>query len=73
MKKVRGSLTIEAALIVPILLFVLSIVMQMGITMYSECKDTAAEIKQEKELEIVEMFYYWKKAGEWLEDGDTLQ
>lgn len=72
MKRMKGSLTIEAALIFPIILFVFILAIQTGITMYTECRDTAIAIKGETDLEIVDTFYRFKKAGELTEYGDTL-
>lgn len=70
-EKVRGSLTVEAAIVVPLVLFVFVLAMQSGISMYTECRDTAAAIREEEELDIVKLFYRWREAGEFLgnEDG----
>lgn len=72
MKRVRASMTVEASLILPLVLFLFGLVMQMGIAMYEECRDTAAAIQEESDIEIVEIFYHWKKVGEWIENGDSI-
>lgn len=72
MKRMKASLTIEAAMILPLLLFLFGFVMQAGITMYEECRDTAEAIQGEPAIEIVETFHHWKKVGEWIEDGNSL-
>ena len=72
MRRVKASMTIEASLIVPLLLFLFSFAMQTGITMYEECIATAKEIQEEPDLDIVKTFYHWKKVGEWLEDASSL-
>lgn len=48
---------------VPLLLFLFGMVMQCGIRMYTECRDTAAAVQEERELQIVEKFYFWQGAG----------
>ncbi len=66
--KLKGSYTVEAAIIVPIFIFILAIGMKAGLILYSE-------IKQQQEQQIVEEmwlvddFYRYKSAGEIL-DGD---
>ena len=40
----RGSLTIEAALVVPLVLALFAFAMKSGIQMYTECRDTALAI-----------------------------
>ena len=72
MKRVRASMTVEASLILPLVLFLFGLVMQMGIAMYEESRDTAAAIQEESDIEIVETFYRWKKVGEWIENGDSI-
>lgn len=42
MKRVKAEFTVEAALVVPIVLFVFLAVMQQGIKLYTETKETAA-------------------------------
>ena len=44
----RGSLTIEAALVVPLVLALFAFAMKSGIQMYTECRDTALAIGQEQ-------------------------
>lgn len=69
--KVRGSLTVEAAVVVPLVLFVFALAMQSGLSMYTECRDTAVLIQEERKPDVVKMFYRWREAGEFLgnEDG----
>ena len=64
----RGSLTIEAALVVPLVLALFAFAMKSGIQMYTECRDTA----QEQEIEAVKMFYRWQEAGELFQNEDTV-
>ena len=66
----RGSLTIEAALVVPLVLALFAFAMKSGIQMYTECRDTALAIEQE--IEAVKMFYSWQEAGELFQNEDTV-
>ena len=59
----RGSLTIEAALVVPLVLALFAFAMKSGIQMYTECRDTALAIGQEQEIE---------EAGELFQNEDTV-
>lgn len=70
-EKVKGSLTIEAAVIVPLVLFVFVLAMESGLSMYTECRDTAVSIRDEEKYDTVKLFYCWREAGEFLgnEDG----
>ena len=66
--RLKGSYTIEAAIIVPTFIFLLAIGMRAGLILYGE-------IRQEREQEIlgglwlVDDFYRFKCMGE-LTDGD---
>ena len=40
----RGSLTIEAALVVPLVLALFAFAMKSGIQMYTECSDTSRNV-----------------------------
>ena len=62
----RGSLTIEAALVVPLVLALFAFAMKSGIQMYTEGRDTALAI------EAVKMFYRWQEAGELFQNEDTV-
>ena len=47
MKRVRAEFTVEAALVLPIVLLVFMAVMRQGITLYQEMKETAAAMEEE--------------------------
>lgn len=51
-----GSITVEAALIVPILLLVFGIVMQKGIDLYTETKIMAVKQVETEYWDIVKEF-----------------
>lgn len=69
-KKIQGSFSIEAAIIVPMLVFLFAITINCGIEMYTECRDMAIGIYEEEELDIVALFYRYQKIGDMVEDGD---
>lgn len=60
----------EAALIVPLFLFLFVLTIDTGIRMYTECRDTAEAICGEKDMKIVEKFYFWQGIGGIWEDED---
>lgn len=65
MKKWKASYTVEASLIVPVMLGVFALAMQMGIDMYEEVRqqdDIAVELCEVKE------FYKYQTLGEILDD-----
>lgn len=72
MRVIKGSLTVEAALILPLLLFLFAMVLDCGIWMYTECCGTAVSIYEEQDLETVKTFYFWQRIGDMTEDGDSL-
>ena len=70
--KVQGSLTIEAALVMPLVLLVFGLAMSSGIMLYTECRDTSADIQEEKEFDAVEAFYRWQGIGDMIGDGNSI-
>ena len=70
--KIRGSLTVEAAFVLPFLLLVFGMVMSSGINLYTECMDTAAAIRDEQEFDAVGAFYQWQRVGDIFGDGDSI-
>ena len=66
--KLKGSYTVEAAIIVPIFIFILAIGMKAGLILYSEIKQQQEQQILE-EMWLVDDFYRYKSAGEIL-DGD---
>lgn len=72
MKKVRGSLTVEAALIIPLWLGLCILAVDCGVQMYLETLDTVAAIESEEDIDAVSLFYISNGIGDILEDGDSL-
>lgn len=72
MRHVKGSLTVEAALVYPILLFLMIFTMQTGLWMYTECRDTAVSILEEQDLDIIKKFYLRQNIEGMTEDGDSV-
>lgn len=56
MKKINGSLTVEAALIFPITLGLLVLTLHTGIDLYQESVMTAVSIREEKKINTVKLF-----------------
>lgn len=65
----KGSYTIEAAVYIPMMMFLILITLRGGISFYQESKETAIEIGN---IDIVKEFYTYqmiKEAGEeWMDD-----
>lgn len=70
MKEVRGSLTIEAALMIPLALLLFMMAMNGGIQLYQECRDTAISISEEEKMDVINMFYNWKMLEDVGKDED---
>ncbi len=70
MRRVEGSLTIEAALILPLVLSLFLMTARAGIMLYMEYEETSVSILKEKEWDTVKYFYMWNKIGEFMEDED---
>lgn len=60
----KGSLTVEASVILPLLLFLLGMAMRGGIELYKEVKETSVLIEQEEQMNTVKSFYQWKILGD---------
>jgi hypothetical protein len=65
----KGSYTIEAAIFVPILLFMFVAAMNTAIHLYQEIRDGQPEYYSET-LWVVDTFYHWEMAGGLL-DGEN--
>lgn len=72
MKKVRGSFTVEAALVIPLWLALCILAAASGVQLYLECRDTALEIEAEENMDAVRLFYICNGIGDIIEDGDSL-
>lgn len=55
MKKVNGSLTVEAALVFPVMLMLFAGTMRLGIELFEECKEEAYMLQQE-EIDAAKLF-----------------
>ena len=69
-KKIEGSMTVEAALIIPLVLVMFAMTMTTGLQMYEECRETAVELGAGQDLNIIQKFYLWNELGEMWEHGD---
>lgn len=70
MKRMRASITVEAAIIVPLVLFVFGLSMRSGIQLYLEFKDTVFEIMEDEIMDAVQKFYQLNMLGDIGEDED---
>lgn len=70
MKRMRASITVEAAIIVPLVLFVFGLSMRSGIQLYLEFKDTVFEIMEDETMDAVQRFYQLNMLGDIGEDED---
>lgn len=61
----KAGYTLEASILVPVMLWVLALVMQMGISMYEEVQE-----QQETEVSLWEVkeFYVYQSVGEIIND-----
>lgn len=71
MKKVSGSFTVEAAIIIPILLILMVVTIDLGVQMYVESENLLRQIESE-ELNIVKLFYLQSEIGDLIQDGDSI-
>lgn len=73
MRRVKGSFTVEAALVLPMILMVFVLAMSGGIRLCKECVDEVVQIRQEKEFDAVQWFYRCKQIGEVIENENRIQ
>ena len=57
MKTYKGSFTVEAAYIIPLILMCIGIAIQGGIILHNEVKNRAMTIKEEKTIDVVSYMY----------------
>ena len=69
MKRLKGSYTIEAAVLIPMILFIMMTVLLMGIQFYEKCLYREKN-KRLEELDILSEFYMYQVLEE---VGDEIQ
>lgn len=57
MRAYKGSLTIEAAFVFPIILFCICTTIDVGITLYQEVKQETVSQMESKKLDLVSVMY----------------
>lgn len=72
MKKVKGSFTVEAALILPLWLALCVLAVDSGVHLYQETLDTVAAVEAEKDIDVIKLFYICNGIGDIIEDGDSI-
>lgn len=70
MKKYHGVLTVEAALILPMVLFTFLTAMRSGITLFTETKELTEKLQEQTETDAPELFRRIQWLGEEWKDGD---
>lgn len=72
MKKVRGSLTVEAAIVIPLVLFLVVFAIDGGVELYLECHNTVMSLEAEEKVDTVRLFYVCNGIGDMIGDGDSI-
>lgn len=62
-RRLRGSYTVEAAIIIPVVLFTMAQGMKQGIDMYKETEATAGSYEEVKELDEVKDIHRYRTLG----------
>ena len=72
MKEYKGSFTIEAACIMPVIFMCICIAIESGFTLHNEVKNKALLVKEEERVNLVSYLYrkelMEKVLGAWYED-----
>lgn len=71
MKKVSGSFTVEAAIIIPMIFMLIVVTIDVGVQLYMESKSLLQQIESE-ELDIVKLFHLQNEIGDLIENGDSI-
>ena len=66
-KSLKGSYTIEAAILIPFFLFIMAGTIKSGLFLYTQIREQD-ETRMTEEIWAVSDFYKCKTAGEWLAD-----
>lgn len=72
MNKVKGSLTVEAAIVIPLLLFLIVAAIDGGVELYLACRNTVIALEEEEKTDTVRLFYLCNGIGDMIGDGDSL-
>ena len=72
MREYKGSFTVEAACVIPLIFLCICIAIESGITLHSEVKNKALLVNEEETVNIVSYMYrkelIEKVLGVWYED-----
>ena len=72
MREYRGSFTIEAAYMMPLIFLCICIAIESGIMLHNEVKNQALLVREEETVDIISYLYrkelIEKVLGEWYED-----
>lgn len=68
MKKCRGSFTVEAAVIMPLFLFMILAVVFMSVDLYQETISVVVEVNNKKQIDIVSVMYHMDSVKKLISD-----
>lgn len=68
--KTKAVLTVEAAVLIPALIFLFAIVMRTGMALYVETKEISSQVITQSEQEILKIFYQKKGIEEVINRGN---
>lgn len=66
----NGSLTVEASIYIPMLLFLYLFVMRAGMELYTETREMAVQIQAEERVDVLKLFYRKEGVEDLLENGN---
>lgn len=72
MKKMNGSMTVEAAIMIPMLLFLVASAIDGGVEMYLESQNSVLSLEKEEKIDVVELFYLCNVIGDRIGNEDSL-
>ncbi len=62
----------EAAIVIPLLLFLVLFVIDGGVEMYLECQNTVTALESEDKIDVVQLLYLCNGIGDIIGDGNSL-
>lgn len=72
MRKIKGSFTVEAALILPVVLFCVLLVLEEGLKLYDKTVETAQNQETWREFYPAETFRLWKWSDDMTEQAENM-
>lgn len=72
MRKIKGSFTVEAALVLPIALFCILMVLEEGLELYNKTVETARKQEMWSGFYPAETFRRWKWSADMMEQAEDM-